>query len=85
MNYLLASLNIGQVMTKDPQSISPDATIGEAADIMLTKKISGLPVVDANDKLVGIITESDIFRMVAHDWKQSQSDSTKPYTHYGDS
>lgn len=82
MNYLLASLNIGEMMTKEPKFISPEATIGEAADIMLTNKISGLPVVDATGELVGIITESDIFRMVAHHWKQSQDDSPKPYTHY---
>jgi CBS domain-containing protein len=82
MNYLLASLNLGQVMSKAPQFVSPDATIGEAADIMLARKISGLPVVDATGTLVGIITESDIFRMVVHHWRQSQDDSPKPYTHY---
>ena len=83
MNYLLASLNITEVMTKQPIAISPDATIGEAADIMLTNRISGLPVVDVKDALVGIITESDIFRMVVHHWRQSQEEnSPKPYTHY---
>lgn len=82
MNYLLATLKLSEVMTKQPQVISPDATIGEAADVMLTNRISGLPVVDAKGKLVGIITESDIFRMVAHNWKRSHEDSVKPYTHY---
>ena len=83
MNYLLASLKLAKVMTKNVQVISPDATIGEAADIMLANRISGLPVVDAAGELVGIITESDIFRMVAHNWKQSQQDgSAKPFTHY---
>lgn len=82
MNYLLANLTIGEVMTREPQFISPEATIGEAADMMLTGKISGLPVVDAARNLVGIITESDIFRMVAHNWRQSQDESAKPYTHY---
>ncbi|MCB9007999.1 MAG: CBS domain-containing protein [Ardenticatenaceae bacterium] len=82
MNHYLASLNIGEIMTQATKSVSPEATIGEAADMMLTSKISGLPVVDAKGVLVGIITESDIFRMVAHHWKQGQDDSTKPYTHY---
>jgi len=82
MNYLLASLNIGEVMIRNPKFISPEATIGEAADIMLMNKISGLPVVDAAGKLVGIITESDIFRMVAYNWKQGQEGSVRPYTHY---
>jgi len=82
MNYLLANLTLDKVMTKAPQFISPEATIGEAADIMLTFKISGLPVVDTAGNLVGIITESDIFRMVAHNWRQGQDDSPRPYTHY---
>lgn len=82
MNYLLANLNLAEVMTKQPQAISPEATIGEAADLMLTKRISGLPVVDTMGALVGIITESDIFRMVVHQWRQRQDESAKPYTHY---
>lgn len=82
LNYLLASLSLEKVMTQAPRFISPEATIGEAADVMFTHKISGLPVVDAAGDLVGIITESDIFRMVAHNWRQSQEDSPKPYTHY---
>lgn len=82
MNYLLVSLKLTEVMTKNPHFIAPEATIGEAADLMLTHRISGLPVVDAHGELVGIITESDIFRMVAHSWKHSQDDSAKPYTHY---
>ncbi len=38
--------------------------MSKAARIMLEKKVSGLPVVDDSGKLVGMITESDIFRMV---------------------
>lgn len=82
MNYLLARLTIGEIMTADPLTITPDATIGETAFIMFKNKISGLPVVDANQKLVGMITESDIFRMVVHAWQHSQDDPTPPYAHY---
>ncbi|MEZ4590906.1 MAG: CBS domain-containing protein [Chloroflexota bacterium] len=49
---------------------------------MLANRISALPVVDGKRCLVGIITESDIFRMVVHQWRQSQEDSPKPFTHY---
>lgn len=83
MNYLLANLTLGEVMTRQPKTVSPEATIGEAADVMLTHRISGLPVVDASGQLVGIITESDIFRMVAHQWRQvMEQESPKPYKHY---
>ena len=85
MNYLLTRLNIEEVMTKDPITIKPDAIMGEAASLMLNNRISGLPVVDAQGKIVGILTESDIFRMVAHNWEKAQQDeSPKPYAHYND-
>ena len=71
MNYLLANLKLNKIMTPDPLTIGPDATIGEAARLMLENKISGLPVVDAKGKLLGIITESDIFSMVVlHEWEE---------------
>lgn len=68
VNYLLTNLKSEEIMTPDPITVHPEATIGEAAQIMLKYKISGLPVVTWEGKLVGIITESDIFRMVVHDW-----------------
>ena len=61
LNYLLARLTVDRIMTKDPVTIGPDAPVKEAAEIMLDRKIGGLPVMDGG-KLVGIITESDIFR-----------------------
>lgn len=83
MNYLLANLKLGEIMTRQPQTVAPDATIGEAANIMLTHRISGLPVVDGSGKLLGIITESDIFRMVAHQWRQvMEEESPQAYQHY---
>jgi CBS domain-containing protein len=68
VNYLLTRLKVEEIMTPDPITIYPEATIGEAAQIMLKHKISGLPVVTWEGDLVGIITESDIFRMVVHEW-----------------
>ena len=71
MNYLLANLKLKKIMTPDPVTVEPDATIGEAARIMLENKVSGLPVVDEDNILVGIITESDIFSMVVlHEWEE---------------
>lgn len=69
MNYLLSTLKIEKIMTPSPQTISPDATIAEAARTMLEHRISGLPVVDQEQHVIGIITESDIFSMVVlHQW-----------------
>ena len=69
LNYLLSTLKIDKVMTRNPVSIRPEATIGEAARTMLENRISGLPVVDEDNNVVGMITESDIFSMVVlHEW-----------------
>jgi CBS domain-containing protein len=71
MNYLLAKLKVKEVMTANPITVSAEATIGEAAQIMLQYKVGGLPVVEASGKLAGIITESDIFEMIVlHEWQQ---------------
>lgn len=64
LNYLVANLKIKDIMCSSVFSLSPDATIADAARMMLDKKFSGIPVTE-NDTLVGIITESDIFRMLA--------------------
>jgi CBS domain-containing protein len=47
------------VMTGDPVTIGPDATVTDAARLMVEKRIGALPVIDAG-KLVGIVTEGDL-------------------------
>jgi CBS domain-containing protein len=68
LHYVMAKLKIEKVMTRKPITISPDAVVGEAAQIMLEKKIGGMPVVETSGSVVGIITVSDIFRMVVEEW-----------------
>ncbi len=63
LNYLLAKTPVSEVMTKDPITVTPDTTIEEAAVIMRDNQISGLPVVE-DGKIVGIVTETDIFDML---------------------
>jgi len=50
------------VMTRDVISIAPDATILQAARLMLQHHISGLPVVDKDGNLVGVLSEGDFLR-----------------------
>jgi acetoin utilization protein AcuB len=52
---------VANVMTPRPLTVQECDTLETAAQLMLSKKISGLPVLDG-DKLVGIVTESDLFR-----------------------
>jgi acetoin utilization protein AcuB len=73
VNYLLARLQVDKIMTPNPVTIAATATITEAARVMLDHKVSGLPVVDDLGGVVGIITESDIFRMVVrHEWSKEE-------------
>ena len=51
-------------MTKPVYTVPPDYTVEEAAAILLEKRISGLPVIDKNNRLIGIITRSDLFRVI---------------------
>jgi CBS domain-containing protein len=51
-----------QIMTRPVITVTPETTIAEAANTMLQRHISGLPVVDAAGKLVGIISEGDFIR-----------------------
>jgi CBS domain-containing protein len=51
-----------QIMTRQVITVRPDTTIVEAAGIMLQNHVSGLPVVDASGKLVGIVSEGDFLR-----------------------
>ena len=69
LNYLIGKLTLDRIMTKDPVTVAPETTIREAARLMLERKISGLPVVEGH-RLVGIITESDIFRLVVKTWEE---------------
>jgi CBS domain-containing protein len=51
-----------QIMTRQVITIAADASIVDAANIMLVKHISGLPVVDQAGKLVGIVSQGDFIR-----------------------
>jgi CBS domain-containing protein len=51
-----------QVMTRSVITVTPETTILEAANIMLRRRVSGLPVVDEAGRLVGIVSESDFLR-----------------------
>jgi len=64
LNYLWAQLTVEKVMSRNVVTVLPDACMIDAAQLMLENKISGLPVMGAQGKLVGILTESDIFRML---------------------
>ncbi|MGQ9775557.1 CBS domain-containing protein, partial [Chloroflexus sp.] len=57
----LRNVKVYEVMTEDPIAVTPETGLREAALLMIENKIGGLPVIDENKRVIGIITESDLF------------------------
>lgn len=75
-------LAIADIMTRDVITIQPDATVGQLVMLMIKHKIGGIPVVQPHAafpnrlELVGIVTETDIFEMIAEAWRQEEAQQT---------
>ncbi|HET6381380.1 MAG TPA: CBS domain-containing protein [candidate division Zixibacteria bacterium] len=54
------NLRVADLMTPDPITIPADATVEEAEELMRRRRITGLPVVDHEGRLVGVISQSDL-------------------------
>lgn len=65
LNYLLAKMTVGEIMTRDVVTCSPDITMEKAAILGTKYGVGALPVMEKG-KLIGIITESDIYRAFLH-------------------
>lgn len=64
LNYLWSQLTVKDVMTHKVLSVREDEPMINAARLMMENKISGLPVHDENNRVIGMVTESDVFRML---------------------
>jgi CBS domain-containing protein len=64
LNYLWEKLTVERVMTSPVATVHADERVVDAIQIMLDRKFSGLPVVDAGDHLVGFLSQIDIYRMI---------------------
>lgn len=62
LHYLLSKITVAEVMTTKVVTVTEDTPLEEAARIMADNKIGGLPVV-RNGDVVGIITETDLFKI----------------------
>lgn len=66
MRYLLAELKANAIMTANPITVKPTDTVEKAAMIMLDNKIGGLPVLDDDGRLCGIIADHDVFKALVN-------------------
>jgi PII-like signaling protein len=60
LNPLPADCYVSECMTKQPITLSPKMTIAEAWKLMLTHALKAIPVIDADEKVVGIVTDEDM-------------------------
>ncbi|MBE7382639.1 MAG: CBS domain-containing protein [Leptolyngbya sp. SIO1E4] len=66
---------VGEVMSHDkPATIKPEASLRDAAQLMHTKKVTRLPVVDTAGTLVGILTQGDIVRAMAESYQDETAE-----------
>lgn len=63
--YLLSEIKLTDIMTRKVFTVTSDDTVEKAAVIMLRENVGGLPVVDAENTVIGVITDSDIFKVLA--------------------
>ena len=71
-DYILDHVLVGGIMTPNPITVHPDTPLTEAAGIILENKIGGLPVLE-NERLVGMITETDLIRTLTEMLKRPSS------------
>ena len=60
--FLQSPVEISEVMHRGAVTATPDMPIAKAADLMMRHRIGGLPVMDPAGKVLGILTEADVFR-----------------------
>ena len=68
----LDSVKVSEVMTKNVITVSPDTTVEEAAKIMIDKKVGCLPVVKDRNKLIGLITETDVLQYFIDEYQNKK-------------
>jgi acetoin utilization protein AcuB len=75
LHYLISKMKVGEIMVKNPITISPDTTFEEALLLGQEKRIGAFPVLEKG-KLVGITTESDVVRFITNIWGARERAST---------
>ena len=69
---------VKEIMTSDIKSVKPDSMVRDVAMVMCLQKISGMPVVDEDNNLVGIISEKDILQHMFPDIDEAMTMDSKP-------
>ena len=76
LNFMLSQVKVGQLMTRKVFTVTPEAPIVHAAELMTENKIAGIPVVDAESVVIGIVTESDLLKMLVQKLRKAEESKT---------
>jgi CBS domain-containing protein len=69
---------VKDIMNASVKTANPDTLIKDIASLMCFNKISGVPVIDSNEKLVGVLSEKDILKAMFPDVEQFMQEGAKP-------
>jgi CBS domain-containing protein len=72
LNFMLHKLTVNKLMSRKVMTVTPDAPVVHAAEMMTEHKIAGLPVVDPSGNVIGIVTESDLLKMLVRKLRQAE-------------
>lgn len=70
--YVYPKLTVGEVMTRAPVAAGPGATVAELARTMVEARLEAIPILLANDVLVGLVTSTDLLRSLAQQPRDAQ-------------
>jgi CBS domain-containing protein len=72
LHFLLSKLTVAKLMSRKVHTVTSDAFVVYAAELMTGNKIAGLPVVDEKGGVIGIVTESDLLRMLVNKLREAE-------------
>ena len=64
INFMLSRLKLADIMTRKVLTISPEAFVVDAVELMVDNQVAGLPVVEKDGSVIGIITETDLLKLL---------------------
>jgi CBS domain-containing protein len=77
-SFMLSRLTLGDIMTRKVFTVTPDAFVVHAAELLTANHIAGLPVVDKDGTIVGVVTDSDLLRLLASKLRQAEEKDDVP-------
>ncbi len=77
-SFMLSLLTLGDIMTRRVYTVTPDAFVMHAAELLTDNHIAGLPVVDKDGCVVGIVTDFDLLKLLVIRLKEAEEQNEAP-------